>query len=454
MGIDLESAGQMSLLNQGAWRTIISLPEGHRLITLHNSIPWADLMKKAIPILYEEQGISQNTGRILNLQAHLGAYILQTVHGWTDRWTEEMIRYYIPARIFCGFWESTGSLDRTRIENFRNRFGEKGAKIITQDMLNVAREFGFTAPEDLDMDTTVQEAGITHPTEMKLLDHMIKKAMRIHQTLTNMGKKGIEGIKKAAKKFSKIYTDYRFFAKTKVKKSKAVKKAVVLAKAVMKEIARLKIEGKDFNALAQNVQKEILRLQEIGPKLLSQILYWLGTGKVAQDKIVSLWKSMPRAIPKGKIGKAVEFGRKWIINCYRGGYVLLAAPDNAKISDQHCVTESLDLHFDVFGEGPTTYGTDRGMWSEENIFQCLMAQVKKIGIQPKGKAKPMVSQRDYKRLKNRRAGIEPRIGHLKQRGLGRSRMKSDIGDLISGYRSAISYNLALLMRDMNLQIAN
>jgi hypothetical protein len=411
-------------------------------------------MKKAIPILYEEQGISQNTGRILNLQAHLGAYILQTVHGWTDRWTEEMIRYYIPARIFCGFWESTGSLDRTRIENFRNRLGEKGAKIITQDMLNVAREFGFTAPEDLDMDTTVQEAGITHPTEMKLLDHMIKKAMRIHQTLTNMGKKGIEGIKKAAKKFSKIYTDYRFFAKTKVKKSKAVKKAVVLAKAVMKEIARLKIEGKDFNALSQNVQKEILRLQEIGPKLLSQILYWLGTGKVAQDKIVSLWKSMPRAIPKGKIGKAVEFGRKWIINCYRGGYVLLAAPDNAKISDQHCVTESLDLHFDVFGEGPTTYGTDRGMWSEENIFQCLMAQVKKIGIQPKGKAKPMVSQRDYKRLKNRRAGIEPRIGHLKQRGLGRSRMKSDIGDLISGYRSAISYNLALLMRDMNLQIAN
>ena len=56
--------------------------------------------------------------------------------------------------------------------------------------------------------------------------------------------------------------------------------------------------------------------------------------------------------------------------------------------------------------------------------------------------------------KNRRAGIEPRIGHLKLRGLGKSRMKSDIGDLISGNRSALSYNLALLMRDMNLQVAN
>ena len=150
----------------------------------------------------------------------------------------------------------------------------------------------------------------------------------------------------------------------------------------------------------------------------------------------------------------VEFGRKWIVNCYRGGYVLLAAPENAKISDQHCVTESLDLHFDVFGESPKSYGADRGMWSEENIFQCQMAQVEKIGIQPKGKAKAMVSQKDYRHLKNRRAGIEPRIGHLKLRGLGKSRMKSDIGDLISGNRSALSYNLALLMRDMNLQVAN
>jgi len=202
MAVDLESAGQMCFLNMGSWRTIISLPEGHRLITLYNSIPWSDLMKKAIPILYEEQGISQNTGRVLNLQAHLGAYILQTVYGWTDRWAEEMIRYYIPARIFCGFWESTGSLDHTRIENFRNRFGEKGARLITQDMLNVAREFGFTAPNDLDMDTTVQESGITHPTEMKLLDHMIKKALRIHEKLTDLGKKGLKGIKNAAKKFS------------------------------------------------------------------------------------------------------------------------------------------------------------------------------------------------------------------------------------------------------------
>mgnify|MGYP006310375081 CR=1 FL=1 len=131
--------------------------------------------------------------------------------------------------------------------------------------------------------------------------------------------------------------------------------------------------------------------------------------------------------------------------------MLLTAPKNVKISDQNCVEKSLGLHLDSFQDGPRTYATDRGMWSEENICHCIMAGIEKIGIQPKGKSKSKVTQKDYKLLKNRRAGIEPRIAHLKSRGLGKSRMKSDIGDLISGYRAALSYNLSHLIRDLNLQ---
>ena len=167
MSIDIESQGQMSLLRRTNWRTMITLPYGHRLVTLYEAIPWHELMEKAIPILYDDHGISAYIGRELNLRAHLGAYILQTVHGWTDRWTEEMIRYYVPARIFCGFLESTGSLDHTRIEAFRNRFGEKGACLITRDMLtfkrpgtgvspkNVALVTGRTAQRDIAEDTVI-----------------------------------------------------------------------------------------------------------------------------------------------------------------------------------------------------------------------------------------------------------------------------------------------------------
>jgi len=445
MSIDIESQGQMCLLQRADWRTMITLPHGHRLVTLYEAIPWHELMEKAKPILYDEQGISPHLGRELNLRAHLGAYILQTVHGWTDRWTEEMIRYYVPARIFCGFLESTGSLDHTRIEAFRNRFGEKGACLITQDMLNVAQEYGFTGPEDVDMDTTVQEAGITHPTEMKLIDHLLKKANRIHKKLKEVSKRGIVGIKKAVKAFSKIYTDYRFFAKTKEKKTEAIKESVKIGKRVLVEMSKVRAA---VTNLCVKDQVNFQKISQLGPKLMEQILSWLRTGRVASNKIISLWKMAPKAIAKGKIGKSVEFGRKWIVNCYRGGYVLVHAPAKVKISDQHCVKESLNVHFEMFEEAPNSYGTDRGMWSEENVSQCIKAGIKKVGIQPKGKAAPLVSQRDHRRLKNRRAGIEPRIGHLKTRGLGRSRMKTDAGDLISGYRSALAYNLGHLMRDL------
>lgn len=51
------------------------------------------------------------------------------------------------------------------------------------------------------------------------------------------------------------------------------------------------------------------------------------------------------------------------------------------------------------------------------------------------------------RLRNRRAGIESVISHLKQGGqLGRSRMKSDAATLAAGYSSVLGFNLRQMVR--------
>ena len=51
------------------------------------------------------------------------------------------------------------------------------------------------------------------------------------------------------------------------------------------------------------------------------------------------------------------------------------------------------------------------------------------------------------KLHNRRAGIEPLIGHLKQGWqMGRSRMKSDPTTLSAGYSSVLGFNLRQLKR--------
>lgn len=286
---------------------------------------------------------------------------------------------------------------------------------------------------------------------MKLLARLMKKAETIHNKLKQMGKRGLTGTKAIAKKFSKIQAEYRFYAKTKEKKDKIVRQAVGLSEQVLSQLSNLVPGTKGFDDLSHRYQQDILKLIDLGPRLLQQILYWLNTGKVATDKIISLWKIMPTAISKGKLSKPVEFGRKWIANCYQGGYVLLDAPSNPKISDQDCVWESLSVHQEVFENAPDSYATDRGMWGQPNLELCLNAGIAKIAIQPRGKAKALVGRPALQQLSNRRAGIEPRNGHLKTRGLGRSRMKSDLGDIISGYRSGLSYNLSLLMKDLSAQ---
>jgi len=307
----MEALGQRSLFENSSWRTTVRIDPDHRLAVLCRAIAWEELMEKAVPILYQDQGIREDIGRVLNLRAHLGAYILQTVHGWTDRWCEEMLKFYIPARLFCGFLESEGSLDHTSIEEFRNRFGTRGAELITQDMVKIAKEFGFTKGDDMDMDTTVQEAGITYPTEMKLMSRLMKKAKMIHGKLRKLGKKGLTAMKAVAKQFSKIEANYRFYAKTKEQKDKIIQEAVTLSERVLGELSKLTPGTGGFDELSHRYQQDILKLLDLGPRLLEQILYWLDTGKVAKDKIVSLCKVMPTAIKKGKIGKSSLAGSGW-----------------------------------------------------------------------------------------------------------------------------------------------
>ena len=74
-----------------------------------------------------------------------------------------------------------------------------------------------------------------------------------------------------------------------------------------------------------------------------------------------------------------------------------------------------------------------------------------IGIQRPGnikKAHPKpLSEESQEKLANRRSGIEPLIGHAKQKGqLGRSRMKSDKSIESSGYTSILGFNLRQFIR--------
>ena len=97
-------------------------------------------------------------------------------------------------------------------------------------------------------------------------------------------------------------------------------------------------------------------------------------------------------------------------------------------------------------------GTDKGYYSKDNEKLALDFGVKAVAIQrPNRKLNNApdnpISQEQLEALKNRRAGIEPIIGHLKRHWqMGRSRMKSDQTTESSGYASMLGFNLRQMMR--------
>jgi len=93
---------------------------------------------------------------------------------------------------------------------------------------------------------------------------------------------------------------------------------------------------------------------------------------------------------------------------------------------------------------------DKGYYSKKNVKHAIAKGIDKVGIQvPSSIVKDVakLSTEEKEALYNRRSGIEPLIGHVKQGGqLGRSRMKSDTTIKASGYASVMGFNLRQMVR--------
>lgn len=418
----------------------IEVDPNHPWIIAAQKIDWQKLFLELEAILYKN--VQKGIGKHLDIRAHCGVYLLQAMQHWTDRESEDMMRYHAPTRIFCGYDGGTTKwLDHTRIEKFRNRLGPDGAEIMNKYILLLARDNGFTNGKDVDMDTTVQEAGIAYPTEMNLMKKIRERTIKIVSTIKGKTSGIVKELKSLGEKAKKVMKEYQFFAKE--NKNELIEKALGISRKYLSALEEAVKCG--MGKLRPKLRKEMEHLLEIVPTLFGQITKWLKTGKVAADKIICLYKEKPAFISKGKIGKAVEVGRKWIINQLWGGFILLTAPENPKIADTDCVKISLQECARTFGEIPESYGTDRGMYSAANIKRCKKYGVKNIGIQPKGQAKWEVGRATAREMYCRRAGIEPRIGILGRLGLKKSSARTDKGDVITGQKAAIGFNLKKLM---------
>ena len=170
------------------------------------------------------------------------------------------------------------------------------------------------------------------------------------------------------------------------------------------------------------------------------------------DKLLSFHCFEVACIRKGKVGKENEFGRVFQLGRIGGNFLMPFTCTDVRMDDKQSLRPAIREHATLFGEGVLeAVGTDKGYYSAPNIRQLQQAGINTDGLQRPSKVQAQPPEEVARPLRNRRAGIEPLIGHAKAFGLGKSKMKSDRPTLASGYRAVMGFNLHQLLRHLTGQ---
>ena len=427
----------------------ICIPNDHFLIRLEQNIPWVFFAELAINDLYKDR---KKSGPKLNLRLHIGAYLLQSMFKWTDRELEENLNFYAPAKLFCGI-DGRKSYDHTAYVKFRNRITEDTAKQFSHSIIKVAAKKGFTNGSALDFDSTVQEANIEYPSDVRMMHKLVNKSKKLLEYLKEKGIEKAEdilndfGFKKIGKKLKEYY-----FAK---KNDKGHEKKVEIfsyiqrkTKEITETVSSL-FQDSEEDDLKWNFQKHLTHIKDVAPILLKQIRHFIANQRVATNKILALHIDEAKCICKGKVGKVCEFGRKWFVGRLSGNYAFGFTDEDIALEDSYSLEKGIREHEKIFNCPPESLTGDQGFWSRPNLKICKEKEIEEIGISPRGRLNWLVDFEKIECLKSRRAGVEPIIGHIKRRGLGKSKMKSDNGTKVEGQRAVLSLNLSRLAKDLH-----
>jgi hypothetical protein len=195
--------------------------------------------------------------------------------------------------------------------------------------------------------------------------------------------------------------------------------------------------------------KEQLDLYE---HMLKQIKIWMNTGFHPKDKIISLWDTTARAISKGKAGKSVEFGRRWIITRLMGGYVTGTPCQKIGADADTQIADEVIMNFlDTFGEIPESFIYDRGADSKKNSNFLDDVGVENNCIFPKGRRKMDVSPDVLAMARQDRSLNESSIANLKSKkyNFTKPRARSSQTCDHKGFSAMLGFNLNLLLRDLS-----
>lgn len=440
-------------LEERIWggKTSIDISENHPLIKLANQLPWAKLSELVLDDLKRTTKSKKWwVGRALKIRVHLGVYVLQQLFNKTDRQIEYDVKDNAAYQLFCGRkvvkkWHGP---DHTKIEEFRSRLSSETQRTLANYVVTVANELGLIDATKMDIDSTIQEANISYPSDVNLLGQL---ALKVKKSVNYLLEKGVclkENLPEINLKKIKSRIREYFFSKKKSReeKTKIQKKLWREVCGTLKPYIRF-FDTFDSKKMPWNIARAIEQIRKYGKEFLISSARFFRNGCVVADKILSFHIQEVSCFNKNKLDKRLQFGRNFQLGRL-SNFLIVGKGRTVREDDKKSLKPMVALHGELFSERLDSLCADKGYYTNDNEKFLVEKAVNEIGLQyplikhSKKEKKPIAEE-----LINRRAGIEPLIGHAKQGGqLGKSRMKSDKTTLSAGYAAILSFNLRQLMR--------
>ncbi len=437
----------------------IEISTTHPLVRLANALPWEEL--SSLVMLDLQSSTAKNQwwrGRPLRLRIHLGVYLLQQLFNKTDRQMEYDTRDNAAYQLFCGreIVKQWHCPDHTKIEEFRSRLSPETQRRCANHLAVVASRLKFANVYQMDIDSTIQEANISYPSDMNLLGKLSIKAARVRDCVVE----NVTALKACLPKLEvkEIRSQIRnlFFNKKDTPEEKRSKQRCLWRKvcAEIKPILRF-CEQLSEKALRQikpwGIRQMALQIKTHAKQYLMDVAYFIRHGKMCAGKILAFHAQEVSCFNKNKLDRRLQFGRNFQLGRLGGNFLVVGECETVRQEDKKSIQPMVQLHQNLFGKEALESATaDKGYYSKKNQKIFKEAHVKEIGLQKPGKRNQIESEIVSENLINRRAGIEPLIGHAKQKGqLGKSRMKYDKSTKSAGYAAILGFNARQLIRYLN-----
>jgi len=390
----------------------------HPLVQLAGQIDW-DSFDAAFKDCYSlGHGAPGKATRLMVALHYLKHAFDESDESVLARWVENPYWQY-----FCGYThlQHECPIHPTSMTKWRQRVGQEKLQVLLQQTVSVAVQQKHLPEREINqvnVDTTVQEKNITHPTDSKLLYKAIVKLGRAARAQGIALRQSYVRVARRASVRAGRYAHARQF------------------KRMRRELRKMRTW---VGRLIRDIQRKAAWFSDPLKTLLTQGQRLRDQRPGDSNKLYSLHEPDVRCISKGKAHKRYEFGQKVsLATTNRRDWFVGAMLCEGNPYDGHTLSRALEQVESITGVTVSDAYVDKGYRGHDYHGQAT--------VHIAGARSKHLTPTQRKRRK-RRSAIEPKIGHAKQDNrMGRCYLQGLVGDAMNVILAAAGANLRKLLR--------